>query len=56
MKVRDGQIADESSTLIHPPAGFDHLDGSNTWLHGITVTPKGSTSDLLLTIEVQRDP
>jgi DNA polymerase-3 subunit epsilon len=35
VKVRDGQIVDESSTLIHPPAGFDHFDGFNTWLHGI---------------------
>ena len=35
MKVRDGQIVDESFTLMHPPAGFDHFDGFNTWLHGI---------------------
>jgi DNA polymerase-3 subunit epsilon len=35
VKVRDGQIVDQSSTLIHPPAGFDHFDGFNTWLHGI---------------------
>ena len=35
VKVRDGHIVDESSTLIHPPAGFDHFDGFNTWLHGI---------------------
>lgn len=35
VKVRDGQIVDESSTLIHPPAGFDHFDGFNTWLHGV---------------------
>jgi DNA polymerase III subunit epsilon len=35
-KVRDGQIIDESFTLIHPPARFDHFDGFNTWLHGIT--------------------
>jgi len=35
VKVRDSQIVDESSTLIHPPAGFDHFDGFNTWLHGI---------------------
>jgi DNA polymerase III epsilon subunit-like protein len=35
VKVRDGQITDESSTLIHPPTGFDHFDGFNTWLHGI---------------------
>jgi DNA polymerase III epsilon subunit-like protein len=35
VKVRDGQIADESFTLIHPPARFDHFDGFNTWLHGI---------------------
>jgi DNA polymerase-3 subunit epsilon len=34
-KVRDGHIVDESSALIHPPAGFDHFDGFNTWLHGI---------------------
>ena len=25
----------ESGTLIHPPAGFDHFDGFNTWVHGI---------------------
>jgi DNA polymerase-3 subunit epsilon len=35
VKVRDGQIADESGTLIRPPAGFDHFDGFNTGLHGI---------------------
>ncbi len=35
VKVRDGQIVDQSSTLIHPPARFDHFDGFNTWLHGI---------------------
>ena len=35
VKVRDGQIVDESSTLIHPPVGFDHFDGFNIWLHGI---------------------
>lgn len=36
VKVRDGRIVDESSTLIHPPAGFDHFDGFNTSMHGIT--------------------
>jgi DNA polymerase-3 subunit epsilon len=36
VKVRDGQIIDQSSTLIHPPAGLDHFDGFNTWLHGIS--------------------
>jgi len=35
VKVRDGQIVDESFTLIHPPTRFDHFDGFNTWLHGI---------------------
>jgi DNA polymerase III subunit epsilon len=35
VKVRDGQIIDQSSTLIHPPTRFDHFDGFNTWLHGI---------------------
>lgn len=35
VKVRDGRIVDESSTLIHPPARFDHFDGFNTSLHGI---------------------
>ena len=35
VKVRDGQIVDESFTLIHPPARFDHFDGFNTWLHHI---------------------
>jgi len=35
VKVRDGDIVDEFSTLIHPPVGFDHFDGFNTWLHGI---------------------
>lgn len=36
VRVRDGHIVDESSTLIHPPAGFDHFDGFNTSLHGIS--------------------
>ena len=36
VRVRDGYIVDESSTLIHPPAGFDHFDGFNTSLHGIS--------------------
>jgi DNA polymerase III epsilon subunit-like protein len=35
VKVRDGQIVDESFTLIHPPVRFDHFDGFNTSLHGI---------------------
>lgn len=35
VKVRDGRIVDESGTLIHPPAGFDHFDAFNTGLHGI---------------------
>lgn len=35
VKVRDGQIVNESSTLIHPPTRFDHFDGFNTSLHGI---------------------
>ena len=35
VKVRDSQIIDQSFTLIHPPAGFDHFDGFNTCLHGI---------------------
>jgi DNA polymerase-3 subunit epsilon len=35
VKVRDGQIVDESYTLVHPPARFDYFDGFNTWLHGI---------------------
>jgi DNA polymerase III epsilon subunit-like protein len=35
VKVRDGQIVDERSTLIRPPARFGHFDGFNTWLHGI---------------------
>jgi DNA polymerase-3 subunit epsilon len=35
VKVRDGQIVDESYTLIHPPARFDHFDGFNIGLHGI---------------------
>jgi DNA polymerase III epsilon subunit-like protein len=35
VKVRDGQIVDESSTLIHPPAQFDYFDGFNMCLHGI---------------------
>jgi DNA polymerase III epsilon subunit-like protein len=35
VKVRDGQIIDESSTLIHPPAGLDHFDDFNTGLHRI---------------------
>jgi len=36
VKVRDGQITDEFSTLIHPPARFDHFDGFNIGLHGIS--------------------
>lgn len=35
-KVRGGQIVDEAYTLIHPPARYDHFDGFNTWVHGIT--------------------
>jgi DNA polymerase III epsilon subunit-like protein len=35
IKVRDGQIVDEASTLIQPPAGFGHFDDYNTWLHDI---------------------
>jgi DNA polymerase III epsilon subunit-like protein len=36
VKVRDGRIVQESGTLIRPPAGFDHFDAFNTWVHGIT--------------------
>jgi DNA polymerase III subunit epsilon len=36
VKVRDGQIVDQAYTLVHPPAGFDHFDGFNTSLHGIS--------------------
>lgn len=36
VKVRDGQIVDQAGTLIRPPSGFDHFDGFNTSLHGIT--------------------
>ena len=36
VKVRDDQIADESYTLVHPPARFDYFDDFNTWLHGIS--------------------
>jgi DNA polymerase-3 subunit epsilon len=35
VKVRDGQIVDESETLIRPPAGFDHFHWFNTSVHGI---------------------
>jgi DNA polymerase III epsilon subunit-like protein len=35
-KVRDGQLVHEAATLIRPPAGFDHFDGFNTSIHGIT--------------------
>jgi DNA polymerase-3 subunit epsilon len=35
VKVRDGQIVNESSRFIHPPARFHHFDGFNTSLHGI---------------------
>jgi hypothetical protein len=35
VKVRDGQIVDQSCTLIHPPARFNYFDGFNIWLHGI---------------------
>jgi DNA polymerase III epsilon subunit-like protein len=35
VRVRDGQVVGESSSLIRPPAGFDHFDGRNTGLHGI---------------------
>jgi DNA polymerase III subunit epsilon len=37
VKVRDGQVVDQVGTLIRPPAGLDHFDGYNTWVHGITV-------------------
>jgi DNA polymerase-3 subunit epsilon len=36
VKVRNGRIVDEAGTLIHPPAGFDHFDGFNISVHGIT--------------------
>jgi DNA polymerase-3 subunit epsilon len=36
VKVRDGRIVHESGTLIRPPAGFDHFDGFNTSIHGIS--------------------
>lgn len=35
VKVQNGEIVDESSTLIHPPTGLDYFDSFNTWLHGI---------------------
>lgn len=35
-KVKEGQIVEEWSTLIRPPAGHDHFDGYNVRLHGIT--------------------
>jgi DNA polymerase III subunit epsilon len=38
VKVRDGQIVHQAGTLIHPPAGFDHFDEFNTWMHGIDAT------------------
>jgi DNA polymerase III epsilon subunit-like protein len=36
VKVRDGQIVDESGALIHPPAGLDHFDSYNIGVHDIT--------------------
>lgn len=36
VKVSNGYIVDEFSTLIHPPVGYDHFDSFNTWLHGIS--------------------
>lgn len=45
VKVRDGQIVDEFSTFIHPPAGLEHFDSLNTGLHGIDAgTVKGAPS------------
>jgi DNA polymerase III epsilon subunit-like protein len=36
VKVRDGQIVDQSSSFIQPPAGFDHFDPYNISVHRIT--------------------
>lgn len=36
VKVCDGQIVDQAGTLIRPPSGFDHFNGFNTSIHGIT--------------------
>lgn len=35
VKVRDGNVVDETSWLIHPPLGFDAFNEWNTRIHGI---------------------
>ncbi|MEU6036051.1 exonuclease domain-containing protein [Actinomadura sp. NPDC047616] len=36
VRVTEGRIVDEWSSLIRPPAGHDHFDPWNTSIHGIT--------------------
>ncbi|MWA04949.1 DNA polymerase III [Actinomadura sp. LD22] len=36
VKVQDGRIVEEWSSLIRPPAGYDHFDAFNVGIHGIT--------------------
>ena len=36
VKVKEGQIVEEWSSLIRPPDGRDHFDAFNTAIHGIT--------------------
>ncbi|GLZ08229.1 DNA polymerase III subunit epsilon [Actinomadura sp. NBRC 104412] len=36
VKVKEGQIVEEWSSLIRPPDGHDHFDAFNVGMHGIT--------------------
>lgn len=36
VKVKEGQIVEEWSSLIRPPGGHDHFDALNVGIHGIT--------------------
>ncbi|MCO5973759.1 exonuclease domain-containing protein [Actinoallomurus soli] len=36
VKVKEGQIVEEWSSLIKPPPGYDHFDAFNVRIHGIT--------------------
>lgn len=35
-KVRNGRVVDTAHWLMRPPPGYDHFDGYNVRLHGIT--------------------
>ncbi|MFD0853411.1 3'-5' exonuclease, partial [Actinomadura adrarensis] len=36
VKVKDGQLVEEWSSLIRPPDGYDYFDPFNVGIHGIT--------------------